>query len=141
MPDRAQTELDVLLADPDDGRRAAVEAILREVGWNVTLCRTTDEAVAACRAQPPTVLVVDADACRHGDTSVIEAIKGDPDLFPIGVVLRSRELGVDDALDILSRGAQVLVDPVPDAELVAAVRSAAHVTALQEELRSRAAAL
>jgi diguanylate cyclase (GGDEF)-like protein len=135
----AQTELDVLLADPQEDRREAAAATLRAVGWNVMLCGTAEEAVDACRAKPPAVLVIDVDAGTVGEGCVIDAIKRDPDLFAIGVVVRGRELGVDSAMDNLTRGADgLLVDPVAEAELVAAVRSAARVRALREELRSRA---
>jgi two-component system cell cycle response regulator len=138
----ARTELDVLLADPEDGRREAAASTLRSVGCNVTTYASARDAVQACRAGLPAVLVVDVDACRADDLRVIDAIKRDPDLFSIGVVVRGRRLDVDDALDSLARGAHgLLVDPVSDAELVASVRSAARMGVLQEELRNRAEAL
>ena len=138
----AQTELDVLLADPDASRRDAAAAMLRDIGCRVTEHASATEAVAACREGLPDVLIVDVDACRADDLRVIDAIKGDPDLFSIGVVVRGRKLDVDDALDGLARGAHgLLVDPVADAELVSAVRSAARVGVLQAELRNRAEAL
>ena len=138
----AQTELDVLLADPDTQRRKEAAAALTAVGWRVTCCTTAEEAVEACRRSLPTVVVADVDAGRVGGSSIIEAIKGDPHLFAAGVVVRAREADPEEALEGLGRGAQgLLVDPVTDAELVAAVSVAARMGTLQEELRNRAAAL
>jgi two-component system, cell cycle response regulator len=137
-----QNVLEVLVADPDDLRRARTARALRSVGWSVRECRGAHEAIEACRKTPPGVMVVDTDACAADDLPLIDAIKGDPELFPIGLVIRGRQLDVDQALDGLARGAHgILVDPVADAELVASVRSAARTGTLQRELRSRAVAL
>ena len=134
--------MDVLLADPRQDRRAAAAETLRSVGWNVRELTGASEAIEACRDRPPEVLVVDEEACRADDMRVIDAIKRDPELFAIGVVVRARRLDVGEAMDGLGRGAHgVLVDPVADAELVATVRSAARTGALQEELRNRAESL
>jgi two-component system cell cycle response regulator len=142
MPGTPNLHMDVLLADPDAARRAAATQALEAGGCRVRAYARAPEAVEACREAPPAVVLVDEDACRADDLRVIDAIKRDPDLFGIGVVVRSRHLDVDDALDGMARGAHViLVDPLADAELVTAVRSAARTGALQEELRNRAEAL
>lgn len=134
--------LHVLVVDPDAERRRAAADVLRSVHCRVDEFATADEATAACRRELPAVVVVDEDASRSDDLRMIDAIKGDPDLFGVGVVVRARTLNVDEALDGLGRGAHgMLVDPVADAELVATVRSAARTGVLQEELRSRAVAL
>ncbi|MCW2966922.1 MAG: diguanylate cyclase [Solirubrobacteraceae bacterium] len=138
----ARTDLDVLLADPDRQRRRDAAEVLRSVGWSVREFDGAAAAVEACHELAPAVVLADVDACRADDLRMIDAIKRDPDLFGIGVVIRGRRLDVDDALDGLARGAHgMLVDPVADAELVASVRSAARTGLLQEELRSRAEAL
>jgi len=135
-------DMDVLVADPDEGRRSAAARTLRSVGWSVREAAGAREALEACRAARPGVLVVDTDACETEQLPMIEAIKSDPDLFVTGVVVRGRRLDVDDALEGMGRGAHaMLVDPVSDAELVSAVRSAARTSQLQEELRNRAEAL
>jgi len=135
-------DMDVLVADPDEGRRSAAARTLRSVGWAVREAATAREALAACRAARPGVMVVDTEACQAEKLPMIDAIKRDPDLFAIGVVVRGRRLNVDEALDGMGRGAHaMLVDPFSDAELVSAVRSAARTSLLQEELRNRAAAL
>lgn len=135
-------ELDVLVVDPDEDRRRAAADTLRSVGCAVREFASAPDAIAACAQRLPSVIVVDEDACRADDLRVIDAIKGDPELFGIGVVVRARRLDVDEALDGFARGAHgVLVDPLADAELVATVRSAARTGVLQEELRSRAEAL
>ena len=132
-------DLSVVVADPDDARRARRAAVLRDVGCSVIEARGASEAVRICRAELPVVVVIDEDACRADDLRMIDAIKRDTDLFTAGVVVTARRLDVDDALDGLARGAHdVLVDPVSEAELAVSVRSAARTGALQEELRSRA---
>ncbi|MCW2990532.1 MAG: diguanylate cyclase [Solirubrobacterales bacterium] len=134
--------LHVLMVDPDVERRSAAADVLRSVGCRVDELDSAIEAARACRNELPAVVVVDEDACRADDLRMIDAIKRDPDLFSVGVIVRARRLDVDDALDGLARGAHgMLVDPVADAELVATVRSAARTGVLQEELRSRAIAL
>ena len=132
----------MVLVDPDRERREAAAAVLRAVACRVDEHARVPEALAACRADPPGVIVVDEDACRADDLRMIDAVKRDPDLFAIGVVVSARRLDVDDALDGMTRGAHgMLVDPVADAELVSAVRSAARTSDLQAELRSRHVAL
>jgi two-component system cell cycle response regulator len=136
-----RTDLAVLLADPDARRRRHAAAVLRSVGWHVREAAGAEEAVRACREALPAVVVADIE-CRADGLEVIDAIKRDPDLFGVGVVVRARELNIDDALEGLARGAHdMLVDPVADAELVASVRSAARTCSLQEELRNRAESL
>ena len=134
-----RTDLAVLLADPDPERRGRAAKLLRSVGWRVREVTGAQEAVRACRQELPAVVVADVDACRADDLRMIDAIKRDPDLFGVGVVVRARALDVDDALDGLARGAHdMLVDPVADAQLVASVRSAARTGSLEEALRNRA---
>jgi two-component system cell cycle response regulator len=136
------TDLHVLMVDPRAERRRAAADVLRSVGCRVDELAGAAEAAVACRDELPAVVVVDEDACRADDLRMIDAIKRDPDLFSVGVIVRARRLDVDDALDGLARGAHgMLVDPVADAELVATVRSAARTGVLQEELRNRAVAL
>lgn len=138
----APHQMDVLVADPDEGRRLATVRALRSVGWTVREARTASEALAACRTARPGVVIVDTEACEAEKLPMIDAIKSDPDLFAIGVVVRGRRLDVDEALEGMGRGAHaMLVDPVSDAELVSAARSAARTSLLQEELRNRAEAL
>lgn len=130
------------MVDPNVERRRAAADVLRSVSCRVDEIDGAAEAAAACRRELPAVVVVDEDACRADDLRMIDAIKRDPDLFSVGVVVRARRLDVDEALDGLARGAHgMLVDPVADAELVATVRSAARTGVLQEELRNRAVAL
>jgi len=132
----------VLVVDPDVARRHEAAEVLRSVGCRVDELDTAEEVTAACRHELPAVVVVDQDACAADDLRMIDVIKGDPELFGVGVVVRARKLNVDEALDGLGRGAHgMLVDPVADAELVASVRSAARTGVLQEELRNRAATL
>ena len=134
--------LHVLVVDPDVERRAAAAGVLRSANCRVEELAGAREAVEACRRELPAVVLIDEDACRADDLRMIDALKRDPDLFSVGVVVRSRKLDVDDALDGLARGAHgMLVDPVADGEIVASIRSAARTGVLQEELRSRAIAL
>lgn len=134
--------LHVAVVDPDAVRRRASASVLRAVGWGVDEHDGVAVALEALRGDPPAVVLVDQDACSAESLPMIDAIKRDPDLFGIAVVVRARRLDVDVALDGLGRGAHgMLVDPVADAELVATVRSAARTALLQEELRTRAHAL
>ncbi len=129
----------VLVADGDAARRRRCADVLRAAGCAVTQAATGEEALRVCRAARPEVALVGRDSPGSGGASVLDAIKGDPDLFGIAVVLMSRMLPVDEALRELSRGAHdVLVDPFTDAEIAASVRSAERTGLLQAELRDRA---
>src|SRR4051812_10941957 len=130
--------LDVVLADPDTARRAAIAEILHGVGWRVREHDRASAALDACRERLPAVLVVDEEACHADDMGVVDVIKQHPDMFPVGIVVKARRLDMDDALDWLSRGVDgLLIDPVGGPELVCTVRSAARVRLLEERLLKR----
>jgi two-component system cell cycle response regulator len=127
----------VVMAHEDAQTRRSLAAVLARVGHDVAEAGTADDAVAACRAAPTDVAVVDVDLCRStAGEELLRAIKGDADAYRTAVVLLERaDLDLDAAVLALHRGVQdFLVAPISDGELVARVAAAGRTKVLQEEL-------
>jgi len=126
------------LAEP----RAAARRVLEEADWHVAEAETADGTIAACRRAQPEVLLLDAELCRRAGRNLLTEIKSDPDLFAVAIILVEEDVDVDQAVDIVRRGAHdLLLADVTPAELVAAVASAERAGALQRRLLDREDAL
>jgi two-component system cell cycle response regulator len=126
----------VVLAHEDAPQRSRREELLRGLGHAVACAATADDAVAACRAEPTDVAVVDVALSRGKGDALLAAIKGDVEAFRTAVILVEREeLDLDAAVGGLQRGVQdFIVEPVSDGEFVARVTAAGRMKVLQEEL-------
>ena len=90
------------------------------------------------RRRRPHVLLLDAAMEREASSSVVGAIKSDPDLFAIAIVLVGAHGDATDALAAMERGAHdVLPDDADAFELAARVRAARRGSDMQELLLTR----
>ena len=128
--------MQVVLAHADPGALRRFVGVLTHVGHDVRALASAEEAVEACREQPPDVVLVDVELCGGDGQGLLSALKGDPDAYRSAVLLlERRELDLGAAVSALRGGAQdFLVEPVSDAELVARVDAAGRTKVLQEEL-------
>src|SRR5205807_6497180 len=112
----------VLVAHTEPEVRAAIGAALAAVEAEVVEADGLKTALEACREHQPQVAVVDLAASgRRGPERLLAAIKGDPDLFRISVVLlHEGDLDAAAALNAVRRGAEDLLRwPAAGAEVVA----------------------
>jgi diguanylate cyclase (GGDEF)-like protein len=111
--------------------RAEVCTTLDAAGWTVHGTEPA-EALERCRAVAPDVLLADCDA------ALIDAVKRDPDLFRVAIVVMGESFAVPEVLDALDRGADdVLRTPLDPADLVGRAFAAARTKALVEELTAQ----
>ena len=130
----------VLVAHTEPEVRAAIGAALAAVEAEVVEADGLKTALEACREHQPQVAVVDLAACgRRGPERLLAAIKGDPDLFRISVVLlHEGDLDAAAALNAVRRGAEDLLRwPAAGAEVVARVLAAERAAALRDQLFQR----
>ncbi|HEX6620859.1 MAG TPA: diguanylate cyclase [Solirubrobacteraceae bacterium] len=128
----------VLVANPYHGARRAVRAVLEPLGCVVIEAERPAEVLEAARRQHPHVLLLDAAMEREADSSIVGAIKSDPELFAIAIVLVGAHGDAAGALAALERGAHdVLPDDADAFELAARVRAARRGSDMQELLLTR----
>ena len=128
----------VLVANPYHGARRAVRAVLEPLGCVVIEAERPAEVLDAARRRRPHVLLLDAALEREAKSSVIGAIKSDPELFAIAIVLVGAHGDAAGALAAIERGAyDVLPDDADPFELAARVRAARRGSDMQELLLTR----
>jgi two-component system, cell cycle response regulator len=134
----ALSDARVLVAHRYHGTRRAIRAVLEPLGCSIVEASAVTEVLAAARRRRPHVLLLDAALEGETGSTLLGAIKSDPDLFPIAVVLIGADSGVRDTLAALERGAHdVLAADAEAHELAARVRSARRAHETQELLLSR----
>lgn len=116
----------ILLADPDPRSLQVLEVSLRNAGYLVASAQDGEEALALARAQEPDLVVCDVRLPKLDGHGLVRALRDEPALAQIPVVLllgahavedkiRGLELGVDDFLtkpvfvrELLSRASVLL---------------------------------
>lgn len=111
---------DVLVVDDEVGMRAALEASFRRQGWKVRTAGGKNEAVAAFRSAPCSLVVTDM---RMGDGNGLEVIQEVRALQPETVIIVLTAFGsVTDAVTAMKGGAfDYLIKPVAFDQLQAAI--------------------
>jgi signal transduction histidine kinase len=103
----------VLVIDDQKIPRAAVSAILREVGFRVETAEDGPQGIERARAEQPDVVVLDVNMPEMDGFAVVERLKQDPRTAPIPVIFLTAEVPTDDlvvrgldlgAYDFLDKG-------------------------------------
>jgi len=115
-----------LLVDDDAAILAALGRVLTALGHGVVACSSGAEALLALQAQAFDVMLTDIRMPGICGLELLRAVrKHDLDL---PVVLITGDPGVSTAADAVEYGAfRYLIKPVPNEELAAVIRHAAHV--------------
>jgi diguanylate cyclase (GGDEF)-like protein len=128
----------VLIADDSQLIRAIVAQQLEALGLQVRQASDGEEALAACRAAQPDVVLLDVEMPRLDGFGVLKALKDDPQLAAIPVVFLTARESTDDVVSALELGAHdYLRKPFEPGELRARVTAALRVKTLQDELQRR----
>jgi two-component system cell cycle response regulator len=128
----------VLVAHRDTDVRAALAAALARIDADVLEVVDEPGLVSACREHHPEVVLADLGVCENGPGRMLNAIKGDADLFRTSVVITCDSFDGDVIAQAQSRGAEdVLRLPADDAEIVARVKAAQRAWALRDQLLER----
>ncbi|MBI2170191.1 MAG: response regulator [Actinobacteria bacterium] len=113
----------VLLADDNADMRDYVASLLRS-RWEVETVADGVAALEAIRRQTPDLVLTDVMMPRLDGIGLLSAIRSDPDLSSLPVILLSARAGPDDSISGLDAGADdYLVKPFTSSELVARVRA------------------
>jgi two-component system cell cycle response regulator len=132
----------VLLVEDSLVVRTVVRQHLAQHGYRVVEVEDGAGAMPALREHRPDVVLMDIEMPVMDGFQILEAVKADPDLCDTPVVFLTAREGTDDLVEALQRGAHdYLRKPFEVPELIARVRAAARVKALQDELRVRNAEL
>jgi DNA-binding response OmpR family regulator len=109
----------VLVAEDDDEQRLLVATQLARAGYSVRGVASGDEVIAAARAVPPSVVLLDVEIPGADGFALCRQLRADPAFAAVPIVLMTARGGVDDRLAGLSLGADdYLIKPVDPRELV-----------------------
>jgi two-component system phosphate regulon response regulator PhoB len=116
----------ILVVDDEDDLRNLVSFSVEQAGFVVDSAATGRDAIAAARAQPPAVVVLDLMLPDMLGTAVCGAFRHDPRLADVGILMLTARGGEDDRIHGLEAGADdYIVKPFNVRELVLRVRSLA----------------
>ena len=125
----------ILIADSSEDVRRTLRAPLEAEGFSVTEAGTVQDALARLHDGAHNVALVDI-ALAGSAFTLLDALKTDPDLARVAVVLLSDDLGEGAVLSALDRGAtDCLRKPVEPIEAIVRARAAMRIVALQDRLR------
>lgn len=128
----------VLVADDFDDLRSMVRLCLERRGWDVREAIDGAEALAACQAEPPDLILLDVNMPRLDGWEVLAALQADSQLCQVPVIMLTNRDGPQQVVEGLGRGAHDFVGkPFAPLELCARADAALRVKRLQDELRRR----
>ncbi len=136
---RREKQATVLVADDSSAVRRILRRALESGGYRVTEAADGEQALRACRADPPDLLLLDIDMPVMDGLTTLGAMKADPQLVSLPVLfLTARTTGADLALG-LERGAEdYLRKPCDPAELQARIAHILRLRGREDDLRRRA---
>ena len=128
--------VNVVVAHTNPCARDELATPLRESGYDVVEAADFEAALRACLELEPDVALVGKCIESAAGGTLLDELKGDPEVFATAVVLVAPEgMPFSQARELLDRGAEdVLMEPVTAAEVLARVRAAYRTKTLQGEL-------
>jgi signal transduction histidine kinase len=126
----------ILLADDNADMREYVARLLRP-GYEVEAVGDGQAALLAAQASPPDLILSDVMMPRMDGFGLLAAIRSDPNLRDLPVVLLSARAGEEARVEGLDAGADdYLVKPFSARELLARIRSNLDLARLRQEARN-----
>jgi len=137
-PEAGATRGDVVLADDNGDMRAYVQRLLEEDGYRVTAVADGAAALRALEERRPDLLLADVMMPELDGFELLEAVRTNPALADIPVVLVSARAGRESKIAGLESGADdYLVKPFAGAELRARVAAAIRIARLRRTVAAR----
>jgi len=96
----------VVMVDDDRVFRELLKTVLRMEGYDPVPCTEPDQVVATVREVQPALILMDVHIHNQDTLGALRALKGDPDLEDIPIVMTS---GMDRADECLEAGADAFV--------------------------------
>jgi CheY-like chemotaxis protein len=116
----------VVYVEDEPGVQRLVEYWLLDAGYEVHLAGDGAEGLEVIRRVRPDVVVTDALMPVMSGDELVEALRGDPELAGIPIVMATAAASPSRVERMLARGCRaVLAKPLEEASFLAAVRAAA----------------
>ncbi|MBL8783069.1 MAG: response regulator [Alphaproteobacteria bacterium] len=118
-------DLDVLIVDDHEAMRALLQRVLAKAGVaHVRAAASGDEALAALRERPATLILADNNMPGMNGMAFLKAVRGESGFGAPKVIMVSGNVGEAHALDAKAAGADdVLVKPVAPSALLEAINA------------------
>lgn len=127
----------ILVVDDDNTNLRLIEAMLRLLGYQVTLAHDGEEALAKVREVPPNLILLDTLMPKMDGFEVARQLKGDEATETIPIVMMTALGEVEDRVKALEAGADdFLTKPVDATELRPRVNSQLKVNAYNDHIRN-----
>jgi PAS domain S-box-containing protein len=124
----------VLLADDNSDMRDYLRKLLEAAGFHVTAVGDGERALEAARIQKPDLLLSDVMMPRMDGFKLLAALRADPQLKDVPVLLLSARAGEEAKVEGLAAGASdYLTKPFSARELIARVRANLEIAELRRE--------
>ena len=138
LPEALASRGHILLADDNADMRAYVRHLLLSEGYEVTAVPDGEAALMAARATRPSLVLSDVMMPRLDGFGLLRALREDPALRTLPIILLSARAGEEARVEGLERGAdEYLAKPFTARELLARVRS--HLELVQARNDAEAA--
>ncbi len=130
----------VLLADDNADMRAYVGRLLRRAGYDVAAVADGEQALAACLANPPDLVLTGVMMPGLDGFSLLARLRGDERTALLPVLLLSARAGEEARVEGLEAGADdYIVKPFGSRELLARVDAAVRLSRARKEAMGREA--
>jgi signal transduction histidine kinase len=124
----------VLIADDNVDMRNYLQKLLQSAGFQVTAVADGEQAFAAARQRKPDLVLSDVMMPRLDGFGLLAAMRNDPDLRDVPVLLLSARAGEEAKVEGFAAGANdYLVKPFGARELIARVRANLDLATLRQE--------
>jgi PAS domain S-box-containing protein len=135
QPETATGNPRVLWADDDADLRAYVTRILSQ-HYDVQAVGDGDAALEAIRTRPPDLVLIDVMSPKLDGFGVLRALRADPNLREVPVILLSARVGEDSRVEGIEAGADdYLLKPFSARELIARVEINVRVSRMRQEAK------
>lgn len=127
----------ILLVDDSEDMRTYIIRLLHQSrqGWTITTAQDGQEALDACRVAKPNLILSDIMMPRMDGLQLVAALRADPDLQRVPIILLSARAGEESTIEGLEHGADdYLVKPFSGPELITRVRAHLSLSQTRENL-------
>ena len=125
----------LLIVDDDLIIRHMLATPLRDAGYAVEMAEDGEEGLQAARKSKPDLILTDWMMPRLDGSALIEALRADPVLQHIYIiVLTSRENPVDQRAALILGADDYLMKPWSEEKLLARIRSGVRIRRIQQEV-------
>ncbi len=130
----------VLLADDNADMRIHVGSLLQRAGYEVSTVANGEQALAACLANPPDLVLTDAMMPKLDGPGLVARLRRDERTALLPIILLSARAGEEARIEGLKTGADdYIVKPFGSRELLARVDAAVRLSRARRDAMNREA--